>query len=173
MQIKEQWRVIENFDNAYYVSNTGRVWSMKIKTSSGGVILKPAISKGGYCYVYLYKNGNAKMFNVHRLVATHFINNDDNKKCINHKDGNKLNNSVTNLEWCTHSENTKHAYNNNLNTRQIGELNGKSKLLELDVALIRELYGDNEFTQKELAEIFKVKQPAISKIILNLTWVVN
>lgn len=64
-----------------------------------------------YYAVKLYKNKSKKNIPIHKLVAKTFIENPENKPCVNHKDGNKLNNNVENLEWCTHSENTKHAYN--------------------------------------------------------------
>lgn len=88
----------------YLIHRDGRVYNFKKK-----IFIKSRIDKG-YASVVL----NDKDFAVHRLVATQFIPNPENKKCVNHKDGNKLNNHVDNLEWSTHSENTTHAYKNDL-----------------------------------------------------------
>jgi len=77
-------------------------------------IKKTFISNSGYERVSLWINGKNKKFSIHRLVAIKYLENPNNYKYINHKDGNKLNNNVENLEWCTVQENTKHAYENNL-----------------------------------------------------------
>jgi len=71
--------------------------------------MKQAKNKKGYPIVYLRKNGKSHVLTVHRLVATAFIPNPDNKPQVNHIDGNKTNNYVDNLEWCTNSENMDHA----------------------------------------------------------------
>jgi hypothetical protein len=70
--------------------------------------------RGGYLFVSIAKDNSRKAPTVHQLVANAFIPNPDNYTCINHKDGNKLNNSVDNLEWCTPAENNKHAYSTGL-----------------------------------------------------------
>jgi hypothetical protein len=77
-------------------------------------ILKMKLNINGYIDVSLYKDKKCKIYLVHRLVALNFLDNLDNKKYINHKNGVKTDNRVYNLEWCTHSENMQHAYNNNL-----------------------------------------------------------
>lgn len=77
-------------------------------------ILKSAIASHGYKVVVLANKGHLKQFLVHRLVAETFLDNPNNYEEINHKDGNKLNNDISNLEFCTYSENLKHAYKNDL-----------------------------------------------------------
>lgn len=85
---------IKGYEN-YEVTTTGEV--INVKT---GRILKPGKDGGGYLFVILSKNGIKKNFHIHRLVAESFIPNPDNLPCVNHKDEDKTNNLVTNLEWC-------------------------------------------------------------------------
>ena len=124
----EEWRDIHGYEGIYQVSNLGRVRSLDRVTSLGRIVsgkIKAACDNGnGYLVVNLKYNGKQKMRTVHKLVAEAFINRnnfkfmpDENKNDItltnlqvNHKDENKTNNIVSNLEWCTHK------YNNNYGT---------------------------------------------------------
>ena len=91
--------------NGYKVLSSGLIISKKFNKP-----LNPDLSRGGYSTVTLcYEGKNNKWF-VHRLVANLFIENNENKPCVNHKDGNKKNNNVSNLEWVTYSENTRHSF---------------------------------------------------------------
>ena len=105
----EEKFILLPFDNKYAVSNKGKILNVK-----SGRQLKTNVNKNGYEYVQLSTNGKRRTYRIHRLVAQCFISNDDIKPYINHIDGNKLNNDVTNLEWCTAKENDNHARNNNL-----------------------------------------------------------
>lgn len=98
--MEEIWKDIEGYEGLYQISNLGRVKSLKTNK-----ILKYCISKTGYAYSSLTKNKIIKQKSVHRLVAKAFISNPDNLEEINHKDENKLNNNVNNLEWCSHKYN--------------------------------------------------------------------
>lgn len=90
----------------YLISENGEVFRKKDMK-----LIKTFLNKTtGYQHINLYKNKKCKTFQLHRLVALNFIPNYENKKCVNHKDSNRLNNHVNNLEWVTHSENNKHAY---------------------------------------------------------------
>lgn len=94
--MEEVWKDIPGFEGLYQVSNTGKVKSLR-----KSIIMRPSITRG-YEYINLrYSNGEDKSTPVHRLVALAFIPNPHNYKCVNHKDENKLNNNVDNLEWCT------------------------------------------------------------------------
>ena len=109
---QEIWKDIPEYEGLYQVSNFGRVKGLKIKFWAGCCfrtmperILKPNLSKWGYFYVVLHKNKKPKTWKVHRLVALTFIPNLENKKCIDHINGFRVDNRVCNLRWCTHKEN--------------------------------------------------------------------
>ena len=97
----EKWKDIKGFDGVYQVSSSGLVKSLWYKKER---ILKPGHTRGGYLQVVLCKGGCKFSYYIARLVANHFIVNPMNKKEVNHKDGNKRNNTVSNLEWCTPSK---------------------------------------------------------------------
>lgn len=108
MNIDEEiWKNVSMFNGLYKVSNLGRVCRFHKHTPPR--ILQPHLNTHGYVQVCLSKGEVRKFCTVHRLVATAFIPNPQNKDQINHIDGNKLNNSVNNLEWCTAKENIQHA----------------------------------------------------------------
>ena len=110
----EYWKPIKGYETRYLVSNLGRV-----KSLLHNIILVPIIQSNGYCYINLCVNNKNKNVRIHKLVAETFIPNPNHLPCVNHKDGNKQNNKVDNLEWCTNRYNTIHAWNNGLmeNTR--------------------------------------------------------
>lgn len=110
---KEQWRVIPKFD-LYEVSNLGRVKCKErlIRRGNGYMLKKEHVLKfanngRGYLFVTLHQDGRDQKFYIHRLVASAFIPNPQNKPFINHIDNNPLNNNIENLEWCTHQENVE------------------------------------------------------------------
>ena len=104
----EVWKPIKGYEGLYEVSNKGRVKSFSRKEP---FILKYNVTEDGYYRVCLYKNTKYKKHLVHRLVAQAFIENPMNLEMINHKDEDKTNNCVENLEWCTHSYNQKYSLN--------------------------------------------------------------
>lgn len=104
----EIWKDIIGYKGHYMVSNLGRIKSFKRKKE--GAILKLQKTHEGYMHIGLSLNGAKKTLMVHRLVGFAFIKNPNNKPCINHKDGIKDNNNLSNLEWVTKSENTRHAH---------------------------------------------------------------
>ena len=153
--MKEEWRDIEGFEGKYMVSNTGKVKSLERTVwcgLNGGCcrtvsekILKAKINSDGYLQVVLYKEGIKKTYKIHRLVAESFLPNPNNLPCINHKDENKENNIVSNLEWCSVS------YNNTYNgkAKKIGEkLRGRKNSEEhnrkIAEKLSKPVYGINK-----------------------------
>lgn len=128
----EEWKDIKDYEGLYQVSNLGNVIGIK-----SGKILKIYKSKRGYCMIGLYKNNNNKNFSIHRLVAMAFIPNPYNKPCVNHKNGILTDNMVENLEWCTYSENLKHAF------ETLGRIIPNRKLTVSQVIEIREQFKLN------------------------------
>ena len=125
--MEEVWKDVKGYEGYYQVSNLGNIKSLeRIIENSGTLtgyykvkerILKPRENKNrnGYYELSLRKDGKEKRFKVHRLVACAFIENPYNKPEVNHIDGNKSNNCVSNLEWTTSKENKEHAWNMGLN----------------------------------------------------------
>jgi len=161
-------RPIPKFEYLYEIDEYGVIYSL-----THFRIVKPILSNAGYFIVRLYRKGNCYAFLIHRLVALTFIPNDKNKKCVNHKDGNRLNNHVSNLEWSTHSENTQHALKSGISFKRkheiFGEAHHNSKIREIDVPEIRKAYS--EFGNVSvIARKFNVAVPTIRNIIIGNTW---
>jgi hypothetical protein len=119
LNMNEIWKDIKGYEGMYQISNIGRVKSLKRITRFKNrdsvrieeeKILKLAKHHKGYLKAQLRKNDKLKRYFIHRLVAEAFIPNPHNKETVNHKDGDKSNNTVENLEWMTNQENMKHAY---------------------------------------------------------------
>ena len=116
--MKEIWKDIEGYEGIYQVSNLGRIKALKkIVRWDGGkdypreeYIMKKIVKNSGYEQITLSKNSTQVRRIVHRLVASAFLPKDPTRPFINHKDGNKANNRVDNLEWCTTKENNLHKY---------------------------------------------------------------
>ena len=130
----EQWVDIKSYEGLYQVSNYGRIKSLERTIISPRYnkkgrhycerILKTVGNSQGYHHVQLFDQfGNFKSCKVHRLVAEAFLENPFDKPQINHKDGNKSNNRVDNLEWCTNGENGKHAWDMGLRKKRNGGYN--------------------------------------------------
>lgn len=121
--MQEIWKDIKNYEELYQVSNYGRVKSLQryVKTCNNSnrtvreKILKLTKDNTDYYVVSLWRENKQSRPHIHRLVAETFIPNPDNLPCVNHIDGNQLNNTVTNLEWCDYSYNAIHAIKIGLN----------------------------------------------------------
>lgn len=149
--MKEIWKSINGFNN-YEISSLGRV-----RNITTGKVLKPILNGYGYYKVILYNNKAYTRF-IHRLVAENFISNPENYPCVNHKDEVKTNNSISNLEWCSHE------YNNNYGTRN--ERIGKANSIAM-------LGNKNPMAKRvkcvETAEVFECTADAARKYNLELS----
>ena len=167
----EIWKDVVGYEKHYKISNLGRV-----KTLKKGIekIRKQSINYDGYANIILSKNGIAKQYKTHRLVALNFIENTLNKETVNHINGIKTDNRVINLEWATRSENMQHAVDTGLKKKVYmkGEKNGSSKLKIEDILYIRNNYKprDNDFNRKKLSEKFGVSINCIAIIISKKRW---
>ena len=177
---EEIWKPIKDYEGLYEVSSIGRVRSLgrEIIDSKGRKqcfkerILKLQYDRYGYLYVPLRNRDNRKKFKVHRLVAEAFIPNPDNLPQINHIDGNKDNNKVENLEWCTNKYNVLHAHETGLNwtekhrKRSSLECNFRKLTIE-QVSYIREAFknidcsirGNKMKFCREMIQKFNLKSP--------------
>lgn len=165
----EKWKVIDGYEGVYEVSNTGKIFR-KIACRKAKSRLIGHISPKGYGFVVLSKNKVKSKYPIHRLIAKYFIGNPPkNKYSINHKDGNKLNNAVSNLEYCSQKENTRHAIKKGL-FKNKGVDHWKSKLSEKDIKDIRKIYKTGQISQTKLSKRYKVTQPAIYNIINKKIW---
>lgn len=160
---KLRWKPIPDFEEFYQANTLGEIRSLhrgKVR------ILKQGVYNEGYPVVVLSKNGEKKTCSVHKLVALTFLGNPKNGHEIAHKDGNKSNNSLSNLRYCTCSENNmdKHKHG----TMPVGVQHYKSKLTQTLVDYIR--LNKNKLLQKELCYFLGVDQSTISKIKHNHNW---
>ena len=124
----EIWKDIDGYEGLYQVSNLGNVKSLNYLHTGKEMILSTGFNKN-YLFVILYKDKKHKIYKVHRLVAETFIPNPNGYPCINHKDGNKLNNCVDNLEWCSYSYNNTY---NDIRKKAAKKLSKPIFCIELD-----------------------------------------
>lgn len=173
---------IRGYEGYYQVSNYGNVRSLdrvivektgKTQTLKGRV-LKQRINCSGYSEVGLRRNGNRATLAIHKLVAQAFISNPNNKPTVNHLNGIKTDNNISNLEWATYSENLSHAYKAGLRTpvliKDVGQKNYKRKLKPEQVVEIKRLLAAGNLTHREIATQFSVATSTITEINIGRRW---
>lgn len=177
--MKEQWKPIEGTDGTYEVSNTGKIRSNNYLGHGSQKELSLAKDQKGYLRVRIFIAGVRKTVKVHREVAKAFIPNPENKPEVNHKDGNKENNCVANLEWSTPGENAAHAYGAGLKEktrewcRQMGSTVGRAALAiereKRKTPVVATRVSDGAVfqfsSQSEAAEKTGTPQPNILKVL--------
>jgi len=175
----EIWRDVPGYEGSYQISSWGRVKSLprRLRANTGYYTTKERIFKKynnrGYEEIKLYNGDDTfKNCQVHRLVAFAFIPNPNNYPHINHIDGNPRNSRVENLEWCTNSMNTKHAYDTGLKDPKNykGEGNCNAKLTEEQVKLIRYKHEVKNMSVVELTNEYNISYGAIYAIVKRNNW---
>lgn len=175
----EIWKIIENTEGKYEISNTGRVISLNYGGHGKAKEMTPVKDKKGYMRLRITQNGKNTTKKLHRLVAIAFVPNPENKPEVNHKDGNKENNNADNLEWVTAHENEIHAYKAGLkenareHCRKMGETIGKKNFAEyrekIKTPLIAVRKSDgavfNFESQADAAKKTGAPQPNINKVL--------
>lgn len=163
----------------YFIPEYGTVWVNNLGTKvigKSGKVLAVYRNENGYLEIRsgtTLGTGDSRTwwsFSIHRLVSLAFIPNPYNLPEINHKDGNKFNNCIENLEWCTGKENIEHAVKNNLRGDFKGSKNGRSKLNESQVRDIKIMLRDTKITHKKIAEAYGVSKETIDDISRGKNW---
>lgn len=155
------WLSVINFPNYELNKNA------EFRNKNTGLILKHIYTRR-YPSVNLYNSNGSKSLSIHRLIAEHYIPNPNNYPYVNHIDGNKLNNSITNLEWCTPKQNNDHAITMGLQ-KVVGEENGCSKLTDEQVSKIKYLLSIGTH-QRVIGKQFGVSQTLVHFIKRGKLW---
>ena len=164
----EVWHDVVGYEGLYMVSNLGRV--KRVGKSCGarvGRIMKPIESTNKYIQVCLSRNSRPRIFRVHRLVAEAFLPKVDGKEYVNHIDGNRANNMVSNLEWCTASENAHHKYDVLGYKKQTAKPESRVRKLDKDTVLA--IFNSNG-SYADIARRFNISDVMARKIKLGICW---
>jgi len=169
----EIWKTVNGFKN-YEISNFGRLKvNLKFRKyrDYNSKILNPTPDKDGYLRTCLTSNNQKKMKIIHRLVAEHFLENENNYPVVNHKNGIKTDNHFSNLEWCTVKHNNIHAIKMGLKKPLKWENHNLVKLKIKDVLDIRE--NPDNLYQWQLAIVYNISQTQVSRILRKTRWIFN
>lgn len=167
----EAWRPVVGYEGEYQVSNLGRVMSLKNNVPK---LLRSRVNRRGYVQICLCKDNQKRYFSVHKLVLTAFVSERPPGMVINHKDGNKANNALSNLEWVTQAENIDHSHNVLLNgystpPTYFGENHPGARYTVEQIREIRRLHAEGVSASK-LATRFGGAKSTIKRIFNNETW---
>lgn len=171
MNMEEEWRFVPGYENRYAVSSLGRMKSLQFRPGGKRImrerILSPSPGSRGYMNISLFMDGHKKLTALHLVVASAFLPADPERLYINHKNGNKSDCRVENLERCTMSENAIHALDNGL--RAHGSQSANAKLSEEQVKAIRQLAAKG-LSERKLAARFAVSRSTITHIKKGIVW---
>lgn len=159
----EEWRDIPGFEGAYQATTDGEVYSLKTNR-----YLSKIKHDMGYVFISINHAGIKKLYYLHRLVALTFLPNPENKRCVNHIDANKQNNSIGNLEWNTDEENEHHALVNGLKPK--GIKNGASKLNPEIVKYIIKTRDETSLSFAKIAELLGVNKTTVRRAYKGINW---
>lgn len=165
MSKKDVWKHIKGFEDHYLISSRGRIKSLKGNKVRA---LKSTKNPKGYLQIGLYLEGKHFNKTIHQLVAINFIRNPNNYPTVNHKDGDKLNNSVDNLEWCSISYNVKHSFLTGLQCSK-GTNNPYHKLSDKEISAIREDFKIIKVTKKEICEEYGIDRHTLRRALVKGT----
>lgn len=162
---------IKDFEGLYAITDDGKIWSYPKLNGIGfrdGHWMKQYVHRG-YSYVVLTRESKQKSYIVHRLVAQTYLENPLLKKQVNHKNGDKLDNHILNLEWNTPSENSKHAYSSGLHIHVglKGEKNGRAKLDNNKVLEMRSIKKPHSYWMEK----YNVSKSVVSAVVNNKSWI--
>lgn len=160
VEIKEEWRFVLHKGDAvfaYQISNLGNV--RRLGLDGKCLPLKTRINQWGYEQVNITIKGKSYTKQIHRMVAETFLGYQDAKKQVNHIDGNKLNNTLSNLEWATSRENMEHARKNNLLKKKRNNLTSEEK------TAIVELVLQTDLTYQQIADVFGISRRTVFKVL--------
>lgn len=185
--MKECWRDITDYEGMYQISNSGNVRGLDrtivtrlgVKQKIKGMVMKQALNHKGYPIIYLSAKNKCKTMSVHRIVAKAFIDNSNKYPEVNHIDGNKENNNVENLEWCTPSQNCLHAHATGLRTSK--HMKRLRKLTFPQVEMMREMWTHSlntqctqkrgkPFSQRWLGKCFGIDKQTVEAIVTYKTY---
>lgn len=160
----EEWRPVVGYEGRYEVSSFGRMRSVPYMR-----ILKPFLGGEGYYRIGLKTKGVSKNLTIHRIVASAFLSHDPLLDCVNHKDRDRLNNRLENLEWVTRMQNTQHMMMLGFKPRE-GEYHPRAKLTKHMVLQIRAEYQKNKEPVLTIAKRYGIAQQTMWSLLNNKTW---
>ena len=169
--MQEEWKDIGGYEGFYQVSNLGRIRSVdrtiecggKYSRTLKGQLIAQKKAGAGYPAVGLRRDGHQRTAYVHRLVLGAFCGESEQEQECNHRDGNKTNNHIENLEWVTRSENSYHAHNTGLQP-------GRTILSPEIAKMIRNIYALGQYTQTEIGLMFGVCGTNVGYIVRGVYW---
>jgi hypothetical protein len=168
--MEEIWKDVKGFEGRFRISNHGKVMSINGRFK-GERLLTPCADTNGYFITQLRMKPFNKFFRIHQLVAEHFIFKPEGLHyiCVNHKDGNKQNNHVSNLEWLSRKDNCTHAVDTGLHSAK-GSKHHNSKLTENKVIEMRGMYKTGKYTHEQIGSLFGITRRQAGDVINKVNW---